>query len=75
MELCCAVVGFGSGSAGGSRLHQDGRPWRIEGARDRVCNAESMGALEGCDGILEVAGDVRVIQGSILEVGCGSADC
>ena len=40
-----------------------------------VCNAESMGALDGCDGILEVIGDVRVILGSFLEVSCSSADC
>ena len=39
-----------------------------------VCNAESMRAVEVGDGILEVV-DVTVIQGSILELSCDSADC
>ena len=48
--------------------HQDGKLWRIDRARYNVCNAESIRALEGSDGILVVVGDVRVIRGPILEV-------
>lgn len=75
MGLWSGVVVFGSGQVDGFGLHWDGTPWRIEKAQDSACNAKSIGALEGSDGILEVVGNLRVIGGPILEVGGSSVGC